>query len=122
MKAKELRIGNHFKNNGVIVTIDARSIFDIWDDKGLKDYQPILLTEEWLVKFGFDMDDSGGLYKDIMSIDTNNRVLFLYWDEPHDEVWLLDEDHHYEICSVQKVHQLQNLYFALTGEELEMKQ
>ena len=50
----ELRIGNLLYNDNVIVKIDARSVFDIWDDKGIKTYKPILLTEEWLLNFGFE--------------------------------------------------------------------
>jgi hypothetical protein len=55
LKANELRIGNLLKRNGIVVTIDGRSIFDIWDDDGIVKlgYEPIEITENLLLKMGF---------------------------------------------------------------------
>jgi hypothetical protein len=121
MKANELRIGNLFTDSTNEINVVRDGTFMAIND-GIIECEPIPLTEDWLVKFGFIRDYHGNLYMDINSIDTDERVLFLHWDDPHDEVWLLDEEHNYEICSIQKVHQLQNLYFALTGKELESTQ
>jgi hypothetical protein len=118
MQANELRIGNLLYNNNVLVTIDARSIFDIWDDKGLKEYKPIPLTEEWLLKFGFSKRAvlSSVLY------DMKNPRFSIYLNPP------IDKSNKWNILGIEKniniqyVHQLQNLYFALTGEELTIKQ
>ncbi|MGK3945644.1 hypothetical protein ABK046_45785, partial [Streptomyces caeruleatus] len=51
IKASELRIGNYLKSD-VVVKIDARTIFDIWESS--KKYEPIPITELWLYKFGFE--------------------------------------------------------------------
>lgn len=108
IKANELRIGNLLFNDGVVVTIDARSIFDIWDDKGLNNYSPIPLTEEWLMRFGFEENEEGywvivGQFYDMRKILKTS----LYQGD---------------LQSTKYVHQLQNLYFAITGEELTIKQ
>ena len=112
MKASELRINNYLYNDGVVVKIDARTIFDIWDDKGLKNYKPIPLTEEWLLKFGFNGECESFHMEGITIEEVSDGGKWV--------VYMFDEYHAVE-CSlaiVQHVHQLQNLYFALTGEEL----
>ncbi len=105
MKANELKIGNYVYNDAVVVSIDARSIFDIWDDKGLKNYNPIPLTEEWLLKFGFHKT----------SKDKKDRYRL-------DERLIVIRDNFFtdygSSVQIKYVHQLQNLYFALTGKEL----
>lgn len=45
---RELRVGNRLYKDGIIVTIDARSIFDIWDKS--TQYSPIPLTKKVLEK------------------------------------------------------------------------
>jgi len=108
MRINELRIGNLLYNDGVVVTIDARTIFDIWDDKGLKNYKPIPLTEEWLLKFGF-----GKELDNFFRINKSNLIEILF----HDNGVLVTTQ---SVClnHIKKVHQLQNVFFALTNEEL----
>jgi hypothetical protein len=49
LSVRELRVGNYLMKDGVMVKIDARSIFDIWEET--KEYEPIPLTEEIMVRF-----------------------------------------------------------------------
>jgi hypothetical protein len=74
---------------------------------------PIPLTEEWLLKFGFK--ESG---RDINIIHWYNGVIYLNsYELDFNGYWL----RYYRgriHCKINYVHQLQNLYFALTGEEL----
>src|SRR6185437_2058321 len=80
------------------------------------DLHPIPLTEEWMRKMGFKSYSEKG--------DS-----FAYWHigDPEDEetgrLWSKGDIIHLEFPDVelQFVHQLQNLYFALTGEELTIK-
>ena len=72
------------------------------------EYKPIPLTEEWLLKFGFESDDEFIFEKDIRICKTKQG--YVYFDFS-----VMDP-----ICDVKYVHQLQNLHFALTGEELEL--
>ena len=82
-------------------------------------YQPIPLTEEWLLKFGFELKeesfqdtllDTFMFHKDnIVDVEFSDKHKLLYWHDNYTNVY------HQEI---KQVHQLQNLYFALRGEEL----
>jgi len=117
MEAKDLRIGNLLYNDNVVVTIDARTIFDIWDNEGLKKYKPIPITEERLFELGFKKERESNFYK--KNINHKGRI------------WInikVDGGVGCEIGTLagysagfvdcKHVHKLQNLYFALTGEEL----
>ena len=127
IKSSELRIGNWVLISGDESTIDAYDLYD-WSDP----IDPIPLTEEWLIKFGFE-DLSDGY---IFSIDVDQTFKF-DWQKRHKlrlsststnfTEWELSgylgedkEAKHYApiATDVKYVHQLQNLYFALTGEEL----
>jgi len=120
MKASELRIGNwvnHQEHKCVRVTdIDSKNIGYDWHDGDrsgwydIDDFKPIQLTDEWLLKFGFDV----GNYKNYYSND--NLICELHFDDFNNEFdCVIDR---YSITTIKYVHELQNLYFALTNEEL----
>ena len=105
MKSNELRINNYVTDGGEIVQM-------VYITKDNTDHlEPIPLTEEWLTKLGVP---------DCL-LDPNNYY------EPFDGVyWLKGKlicsiESKYQIEVPQYVHQLQNLYFALTGEDLTNK-
>jgi hypothetical protein len=76
-------------------------------------FRPIPLTEEWLLKFGFEVDDHLMNPDDWPYVDyIKNEVRI---SEPNYSFAFYGRDNELEI---KYVHQLQNLYFALTGEEL----
>lgn len=122
MEAKELRIGNLLNhNNGFVVgsfTVNITHILDLEEeDDYAKEYEPIPLTEEWLIKFGFEWDD-------IVTKTTGETEKMLYKNillmQRHHETNWVAAPYGYPL-SIHRtiyVHQLQNLYFALTGEEL----
>ena len=104
MNANELRVGNWVEQN----SIQYRCIPDtivMLHNKELE-LKPIPLTEEWLLRFGMDEALNGWWCKDEVfsyregyaGLGTNR------WTQ------------------IQHVHQLQNLYFALTGQELTIKE
>ena len=107
LRAEELRIGNLININGLIVNIDARTIFDFDHDNRKK--EPIPLTEEWLIKFGLLKTKEGsfllGCY-DLIGYEDSYRILL-----PKNGI----------LATIKYVHQLQNLYFALTQTELIIK-
>jgi len=113
MDVKELRVGNWINEYGAEIEVAYLS----WDDKS-EGCSGIPLTEEWLLKFGFVKEeltiDGNSSYKKVFYFLGTNKEDFvegLYWDN--------DEMTGYE--HVKHVHTLQNLYFALTGEELTIR-
>ena len=125
MKASELRIGNKLfyrmkdrmderQEWNEVDTIDAEDILSI--QKGSKSYLPIPLTEEWLKKFGFKdvIGRHGYKIKTTNAKVIWNEVVLEFWNE-----WHFSGDEGIKMSiAIKHVHQLQNLYFALTGEEL----
>lgn len=131
MKNTELRIGNYFLYdnriqvvNGVIdINGGYRIDFKTEHKRKLVKYcHPIPLTEEWLLKFGFYTDNESWYYS--LDFDKNQdtfKICPLYSNGiPSGMFSVLN----CMACvkKIQFVHQLQNLYFALTGEELTLKQ
>ena len=120
-KINELRIGNKLKHGGVVVDIDARSIFDIWDNDGITKlgYEAIPFTEDWLSKFGFTViteGSTGRAYAYIINNSFSSDLVFTFWNKSKYKGKIFRND-----LEIKSVHQLQNLYFSLTGEELEFK-
>ncbi len=103
-------IGNKFYlPNGEVGTISYHEIRLLVVSQEKPNYQPITLTEEWLLKFGFEK----------RSIIQENDSYYLNGEI----VWVTKKGFRYfqNRNIIQHVHQLQNLYFALTGEELTIK-
>jgi hypothetical protein len=115
MEASELRIGSNYKlrkTTSIDENIITLSFQDIKVNGGniCNLIEPIPLTEEWLLKLGFDRgsDIMGECYF------INEKIEFVIYIE---DEWLC----YYTgslMLEIETVHQLQNLYFALTGEEL----
>lgn len=113
MKAEELRIGNYFQWKSVASM--GRGIDRITNGQQIMDYldfkEGIPLTEEWLLKFGFEYERStvGG---------------FERWEirTTRGRIKILDKKFSWDVGAysdyILYVHQLQNLYFSLTGKEL----
>lgn len=121
MKPNELRIGNWVEqpNNGVTRVTAILNDLQIKTETGYIDKycRPIPLTEEWLLNFGFRL---GG---DRFDKEASNG-LFRIWS-----LGLIHETYHTNRIGddmgdmeLKHVHQLQNLYFALTGEELTLNE
>jgi len=126
MKTNDLRIGNYIYGNYYgnedeektekckVLGIDSVgfSEYPIWveglEETGIETYmgfEPIPLTEEWLLKFGF-----GTIIGKYYSIDCHFSI------SKGNKCWLFHIGNY--VKSFKHVHQLQNLYHALTGEEL----
>ena len=114
MEAKELRIGNLFRfisTNYIEYVSDIKTNglkTPVINNVSIKDTEPIPLTEEWLVKFGFKFLNGYGFPMFGNYLQKEDGI---YWYNVNGN--FIDIDH---------VHQLQNLYFALTNEELTIKQ
>ena len=120
MEAKDLRIGN-ITSAGVVNEILQDRFYVHDGESSLKstwfDIQPMPITEEWLLKFGFEKST---LDEDNAWLNLRYRYLNFSSDESVEfkKVYLTVSRMDI-IC--EYVHELQNLYFALTGEELTIK-
>ena len=91
-------------------------------------YNPIPLTEEWLFKFRFDKlreyNDGENIIIEygksiIVGDNSHNEKLVIIFPFNHCEIGNYSSEDAYILnTTIDYVHQLQNLYFALTGEEL----
>jgi hypothetical protein len=136
MQANELRLGNWIKRDsqpdGFLV--NAETINRMYYS-GARDEEPIPLTEEWLVKFGFEKENPGtdweswthkldgvGLSpfkgsREKENILTINNTSFK--EDESDKGFYIEL--YYCYIHIKHVHQLQNVFFALSGEELTIK-
>lgn len=119
----ELRLGNlifdHVNNRiGTVLRLNAGIDYPITYtyDKVLehtpfkrKGLEPIPLTDDWFIKFGFVYSDLNG--------DTG------HWQKSGFQILNGENGFSYAYeLDIKFVHQLQNLYFALTHEELKTAQ
>lgn len=133
MKTTDLRISNHvqlvFPDGKITAIVEGVKISTIALDingrigwYNITHIKPIQLTEQWLLDFGFE--DEGG--DDYVFVKGENALLltvekgsirtslfYLYGTYNSEYIFLKD---------ILYVHQLQNLYFALTQEELILKE
>jgi hypothetical protein len=136
MKANELRLGNLIydipERGGKIISVNK-----VWiDDDGESLYfdlcNPIPLTEEWLLKFGFMFAKKsryGNKYTFGMAdwgFTIENSFAEGKWFFGHEFYDAIDESLNYQSLhfafDVRYVHELQNIMFALTGQELEINE
>jgi hypothetical protein len=112
MKANELRIGNHVQ---FIITKEPMRVLKIQPQSDFLDMiEPIPLTKEWLLKFGLEYDKNEGQI-------FLQKYIFYIRDDHEEDGWDIYENVNDSfITTVEYVHQLQNLYFALTGTEIEV--
>lgn len=118
MKANELRIGNWVNLNDGSLTDDYRVVEKVgrknvefiikgcnkvMSSRPISDVYGIPLTEEILLKCGFDLLPNGKLNHDNLC---KFEINFIFNSKSH---------------LVKYLHQVQNLYFELTGKELDIK-
>jgi len=115
IKPQEIRIGNYIDNYSMPFLAVTGRLLRAFDESKeyCKLYKPIPLTSEWLVKLGFvsDNDKYDPIYK-------KGHVSLMGSGIIND--WILRHDSH-GIVNIQYLHQLQNGFYMITGEELIIK-
>lgn len=123
INANELRLGNWVSNGEKYFTVDISSLYDIGAGITDKIIEPIPLTEDLLGKCGF--------VKELLDADNPKEGYWYYKDLSNDkycDLSLCSGDKN-GICEVtlfpynesfrfQYLHQIQNVWHALTGQEL----
>lgn len=117
-KPTELRLGNFVWNDvqKIPVPVDLKILSEQCNrwKRGEGLWSPIPLTEQWLERFGFEKVNHKGIngYLSVnceLIYNIESKQMFSF-SEVDGSVW--------NLTRVVFVHHLQNLFFALTGEEL----
>lgn len=127
MIANELRLGNYFQSN-IIQQVQIEHLEFLLNDKlDHSVMQPIPLSEEWLIKLGFEQQSSpySGIFInrnisivsefDYEKSTLENKVYKFYtilYIGPNSKV----------VKEFKYIHDVQNFIHALTGEELAIKE
>ena len=121
IKANESRIGNYFKyGNGNFKVEYISSVLyfrldNVRNAISFVEIEPTLLTKEILEKCGF-VHTASIYYKHV-----SEQWLAKVYDDKSVRISFMRFPSENFICGIYKyLHQLQNLYFALTGDELEI--
>jgi hypothetical protein len=119
MEARELRIGNWVKSKQPFEDVIYLGCQSNSVDFNINGIEPIPLTKEWLVKLGFVLDKGVGVWFGEGDL-SDDYGCFTIWDKYTGINYKFSIENSLYI-ELKYVHQLQNLYFALTGEELTIK-
>lgn len=113
MRKEELRIGNIadieiFGIGEEPISLIQNATITAEDLVKYRSFKGVPLSEDWLVKFGFEKATNGNNSYHLWAYYIKDSTFFLEGsDEP--------------LVNIEYVHHLQNLYFVLTGEELSDK-
>ena len=117
MEANELRIGNYvYTDNLVVKSYSADGLYNLIKsiEEGTDKIKPIPLTEEWLLKLGFKDNDY------TFDLMFKRKKITVSW---YSRIVLSGIRGGFYISKyrhIKYIHQLQNLYFALTENELKI--
>ena len=128
MDAKHFRIGNYVQT--IFSSLEYKRIKDSTGNYPIIpikitsmgvdcDFKPIPLTEEWLLKLGLEYDRAEYYIKEdeyvnlLMFVNSKTKKIYHFAD--------VERRQYQTTLEFKHVHQLQNLYFALTGKELTIK-
>jgi hypothetical protein len=131
---KSLKSGQGRTN---ICTIDIYELIRIVEDTGSFNYEPIPLTEELLLRFGFEKHESALIQSYSISISPykNLKELSLTIQGGNEYIYIREGENEYpstaDIVTTLVnaditgrpfyAHQIQNLYYSLTNQELKLE-
>jgi len=129
MKANELRIGN-IVFEPLNEDKKAFKVFELYHEKDYDkinyfnalSFEPVLLTEEWMNRTAFKKDGDNKYW---FPWETHYLELLNITDIWYPSVVQIPEFSHQDeqrvyLNSIQYVHEFQNLFFALSGRELQL--
>jgi hypothetical protein len=122
----ELRIGNYLNYGNYLVRVVEikKTVFMVeypnYENANTMqsehdNFEPIHLAEEWLIRFGFVQE----LYDDtVLTGEWNKYFLKVMSISGNTGKWQISIGGRNLPTTIKSLHELQNLYFALTGEEI----
>lgn len=117
--SSELRLGNLiykcYPDGKEIVSVESISKYFI-NGLGISAIEPIPITEELLLKIGFEV-----IYRSKFTLRLDHKENFKFgagWNlvNGHFHIRFIGE----QFTNIKHVHELQNLYFSITGLELQL--
>jgi len=117
MKPQDLRIDNYINYKGHTVQLTSQDFMQLQEDINDGIIKPLKLTEQWLKDFGFYervMMPTSKMYElEPLVIDS--------FTDGFEARFRYSEGESSSIKKVRYVHEVQNLYYALTNTELILK-
>lgn len=104
MKASELRPGNFVLKQDQVIEVTPEILISFWEKDS--DLSPIPIDEQWLKRFGFEEikyadSKSKWFSDDVLELELKRNGCFIF-----------------KTFEIAYVHQFQNVYLDLTGDEL----
>lgn len=126
MNANELLLGNYVNYLGIPTRVTSLSGTDKFYiatfTSGIfheSNYNPIPLTEKWLLDFGFN--DRSKPLNNGMSLEIEILVkMKIAWYRQDNRLRFQTIENGFILKYINYVHELQNLYFSLTGNHLRL--
>ena len=125
MKASELRIGNwiYISEKGEYQVDCPHDLEELWD-RDMVDCCGIVLTEEWLLKFGYSLQYEAN---DCKYFSINNKTLMILRMDNFGKskprfIMLESRCFFFNFCETEYVHQFQNDHYTFFREELTIKE
>lgn len=114
MKLLDVRVGNTVFKDGKVKNVSVCALGDLLSFSD--HFKGIPLTEEWLFKFGFANIGEGEFHKDwkfkgvmVRYKKENKKYLIGTWTDSDDDCGIIWLDY---------VHELENIFYAITKREL----
>ena len=118
IQPQEIRVGNYYKgaSRGNIETVTWQTLRDL--SEGKINLLPIPLTEEILLKFGFEMEDEE---ENILVLKIPSELGYAELKYENNELYLYDGDRAKIGIKIEYAHRLQNFYYELKGIDLKFE-
>ena len=118
LNRSDLRVGNLIHQNNSVIKVLHNDLLLV--EIRPEDYVPIKLDKSWLKRLGFVSSLGENWWVEIEDEETIHTMCVRYLKD-RIVFWVPygTDGEFVEVCDVEYVHQLQNLFFTINGKELE---
>ena len=119
--SRDIVLGRIFQigdNVGPLDIVDIKWYFSLLIENRIEAFgkiEPVLITEEWLIKFGFEKHKKGYFHRQGFPFRIENEFIMIlsFEDSFHGAVYD-------ELTEMKYVHQLQNFFFCTMRKEIKL--